>query len=82
MEMKWILKALLNMSSLALLKDLEGSFKSDLSQHPPLNSLDMSFISSFYYHLHSGDSIYVSSPNYSPSTRLNLDNIIKKLMQN
>lgn len=63
-------KALLSTRSLALLgEDLEGSFMFDLSQHTPLNSSEMVFVSSFYYSLLLVDSIYMLSPNYSLSTR-------------
>ena len=37
----------------------------DLSQHTPLNSSEMVFVSSFYYILLLDDSIYVLSPKYS-----------------
>ena len=37
----------------------------DLSQHTPLNSSEMVFVSSFYYNLLLDDSIYVLSPKYS-----------------
>lgn len=52
-----------------LLEDLGGSFRSDLRQHPPRNSSETAFISNFQSHFYSDDSIYVSSPNYSLSTR-------------
>lgn len=62
MEIKWVLKALLSTRSLALLReDLEGSFMFDLSQHTPLNSSEMVFVSSFYYNLLLDDNLCVKS---------------------